>query len=165
MIIASSCLVGKKCSYDGENRFSAAVFSVCKKFGYIDLCPELLGGFGSPREKHEVSFGGGTAVLNGAGKVVSESGEERTDKFLRGANEALALCLRSGATIAFLKAKSPSCGKGMIYDGSFCGRLVAGNGVTAELLMLNGMKVFTENEVDEARLEIEKYQKSDCENE
>ena len=47
------------------------------------------------------------------------------------------------------KFGSPSCGCGKVYDGTFSGKLIDGKGLTAQLLIDNGIKVFNDNEIDE----------------
>lgn len=145
MIIVSSCLVGKKCAYDGRDRLSREVVGLCGRYGFVDVCPEMAGGLPCPRERHERQ----------GFRVVSESGADRTLEFIAGADKALKEADRCSARIAILKAKSPSCGKGMVYDGTFSERLVPGNGVTAEIFMRNGIKVFTEDEIGSALREME----------
>lgn len=153
-ILVSSCLIGKKCSYDGGHRKSEPVMELCRDHGCVDVCPELLGGFAVPREKHELVSGTGADVLEGRATITSESGIDRTREFLSGAAAVLAAAKHAGVRLAILKSKSPSCGKGKVYDGTFTGNLVPGNGVTCELLLRNGIAVFTETEVDAARNEL-----------
>ncbi len=109
----------------------------------IPVCPEQLGGLATPRPTAEISGGTGADVLEGRAEVRTSSGADVTDNFTRGAREALSIAKAAGAREAILKAKSPSCGCGLIYDGTFSGRLVEGNGVTAELLIRNGIIVKT----------------------
>lgn len=148
-ILVSSCLLGKKCSYDGEGRLSRGVKRLCRKWGCVDICPEIAGGLGSPRDRHELLSSGGRM------KVVSLSGEDHTEYFIRGSLEALRVAKERGVKIAVLKARSPSCGKGLIYSGDFSGSLTEGNGLTAEVLMKNNIKVFTEEELKEAERALE----------
>jgi uncharacterized protein YbbK (DUF523 family) len=91
--------------------------------------------------------GDGRAVLDGAARVVTAAGVDVTDAYLAGAREALEAARRSGATTAILKARSPSCGKGCIYDGSFSSTLVAGDGVTAALLEAHGITVVADEDL------------------
>ena len=146
MIIVSSCLIGKKCAYDGGDRLSKPVIELCDIYGSVDICPETAGGLPCPRERHEIK----------CPRVISESGIDRTREFVSGAKKALEEAVRCSAHVAILKAKSPSCGKGFVYDGTFRGILVPGNGLTAGTLLRNGVKVFTENETAKARLELER---------
>ena len=97
----------------------------------------------TPRPAVEISGGAGADVLDGNARVVSSSGTDATENFIRGAREVLRIARAAGVKEAILKAKSPSCGCGRIYDGTFSGRLIEGNGVTAEILIRNGIKVTT----------------------
>ncbi|MDD5634085.1 MAG: DUF523 domain-containing protein [Candidatus Omnitrophica bacterium] len=148
-ILVSSCLIGKRCSYDGASRFVKAVKVLCDKCGCIDVCPEMLGGLGSPREKSEIDNASGEDVLDGRGHVISISGQDPTPQFIRGAHLALSLAKQNNIKIAVMKSSSPSCGRGMIHSGKFDGVLTRGNGVTTALLLRNGIKVFTDREVEE----------------
>ena len=103
----------------------------------IAVCPEVLGGLPTPRTPSEIQTDG---------RVRSKQGEDVTEAFLRGAERAMEICRENGCTAAILKARSPSCGKGVIYDGSFTGTRVAGNGVFAQMLLDAGIPVVTEEE-------------------
>ena len=153
-ILVSSCLVGEKCAYDGKARTIGAIKELCDQFGCVRVCPEIAGGLGCPRGFHEISGGTGKDVLEGKARVLSFSGEDRTKHFVRGAEAALKKALQSSVSIAIMKARSPSCGRGRIYAGKFDGTLRNGNGVTTALLLRHGIKVFTEEEIEGARLKI-----------
>jgi uncharacterized protein YbbK (DUF523 family) len=101
----------------------------------------------TPREKAEIKGGDGNDVLKGKARVLSKSGQDLTDAFLKGAQQALKTAQAYGCRQAVLKARSPSCGKGVIYDGSFSGALKPGDGVTAALFMQKGIEVLTDEEV------------------
>jgi uncharacterized protein YbbK (DUF523 family) len=131
MIIVSACLAGVPCSHDGKARTCMKVAELVKSGNAVPVCPEMLGGFPSPRECIEMKDG----------RAVTESGKDVTEGFIRGAKEALKIAKRAGCKSAILKARSPSCGCGKIYDGTFSGRLVKGSGFFAVLLMENGIKV------------------------
>ena len=137
MIIVSACLAGIRCRYDGGAKPCAAVIRLVTEGQAIPLCPEQLGGLGTPRLPAEQI----------GDKVMRKDGVDVTDAFIRGAQEALKIAQMIRAKKAILKARSPSCGSGKIYDGSFTGRLVDGNGVFAELCKNDGMEVKTEEEV------------------
>ena len=139
-ILVSACLLGVGCRYDGKSVPSAAVLALMRKHTLIPVCPEILGGLPTPRVPAE---------RQGA-KVVNRAGEDVTAAYRRGAEETLRLARLYGAQVAVLKTKSPSCGKRLIYDGGFCGRLVPGTGVTAELLAAAGIAVYTEEETEDA---------------
>lgn len=149
-ILVSSCLIGKKCSYDGLDRFSEKVSGLCARYGCVDVCPEVAGGLPIPREAHEIVGGDGEDVLAGRCRVMGISGEDVSSQFIKGAERALEKAVQSGALIAILKARSPSCGRGKIYAGSFDRKLKEGNGVAAALLGQNGIPVFSEEETEAA---------------
>jgi len=106
----------------------------------IPVCPELLGGLSTPRIPSEMDLDG-ASVLLGKGKVLTEDGTDITQSFLKGAFETLKLCRLYGVERAVLKANSPSCGCGSIYDGTFSGNTKPGDGVTTALLKINGIPV------------------------
>jgi len=141
MILVSACLCGTNCKYNGENNLNREVMQLLAGGKALPICPEQLGGMTTPRPAVEISGGTGTDVLDGNARVVSSSGMDTTENFIRGAREALNIARAAGVKEAILKAKSPSCGYGRIYDGTFSDRLIEGNGVTAELLIRNGIKV------------------------
>ena len=130
-ILVSRCLLGERCRYDGKRIPDAEVIALGREHTLIPVCPEMLGGLPCPRTPCEVR----------GERVVSRDGEDLTDAYRRGAEEALRICRENGCEKAVLKARSPSCGKGIIYDGSFTGTLTAGDGVTARLLEENGIPV------------------------
>jgi uncharacterized protein YbbK (DUF523 family) len=133
MIIVSACLAGYRCRYDGKTVPNEAVVALVKRGEAIPVCPEMLGGLPCPRIPSERTADG-TQVLAWDGRDVTEA-------FQRGADETLRLARLYGCSHAILKARSPSCGYGEIYDGSFSGTLRTGNGVTADLLLENGITV------------------------
>lgn len=138
-LLVSRCLLGHPCRYDGKAQAVPAVMALEKRYELNAFCPEEEGGLSTPRPRAERQ----------GDRVVTEAGQDVTAAFDAGARRCLALCQERGITTAILKSKSPSCGKGWVYDGSFSGRLVAGHGVTAQMLSLNGIRVLTENELDE----------------
>ncbi len=111
------------------------------------VCPEEDGGLGTPRPPAEIVGGDGHAVLEGRARVLTRSGRDVTDAYVRGAEIALEAARREGAETAILKARSPSCGKGCIYDGTFSRTAASGDGVTAALLARDGITVLTEEEL------------------
>jgi len=147
-ILVSSCLIGKKCSYDGNHRRNRWVLEFISGIKVIDVCPEMLGGLTSPRFRSEIKDGDGKAVFTGDAIVINEKGEDVTSFFITGANEVLRIVKENGINCAILKARSPSCGKDKIYDGTFSGGLKKGDGVTAALLRLNGVTIYDEEEVE-----------------
>jgi len=141
MDIASACLAGIKCRYDGEARPDEKIAEMHRQ-GLVKLvCPECLAGLPSPRCPSEISGGDGDDVLEGRARVVAQDGGDRTEEFVKGARLTLEAARGCDAQRAYLKAKSPSCGCGRIYDGTFSGKLRDGNGVTAALLKKNGIDI------------------------
>ena len=136
MLIVSACLAGFPCRYDGKKAINPVVQQLVKEGKAIPVCPEQLGGLPTPRSPAEMK----------AGKVINSDGNDVTEAFEKGAAVVLEIAKQYGCTDALLKARSPSCGKGRIYDGSFSGILIEGNGKTADLLMRNGITVTTEEE-------------------
>lgn len=136
-ILVSACLLGTNCRYKGDSCKNEKVLALEKEYDIIPICPEVLGGLSTPRDPAE--------RLNG--KVVSSAGKDVTMEYQKGANIALETARLNNVEFCVLKAKSPSCGKGIIYDGTFTGGKVEGNGVAAELLIKNGFKVLTEDEL------------------
>ena len=153
-ILVSSCLIGKKCSYDGEARTSDEVVKLCDRYSATDVCPEIESGLGSPRERHEIKGGSGEDVLSRKARVISSKNEDRTEDFLRGAEATLKKAQENGVSIAIMKSKSPSCGKYKVYNGEFNGTLCDGPGVATALLMRSRIKVFTEKEIEKVKKEL-----------
>lgn len=147
MILVSSCLCGEKCKYNGGDNLNEEVLEYLANEEVIQVCPEVLGGLSTPRTPAEIVGGTAKDVLQGKAKVMTQSGEDVTSAFIRGAHEALNLAKRYQVEKAILKAKSPSCGKGKVYDGTFRGQLIVGNGITAEMLLEEGIEIMTEVEV------------------
>ncbi len=141
MDIVSACLVGIKCRYDGEAREDAAIKKMYEQGLVKAVCPELLAKLPSPRCPSEIVGGDGEDVLAGRARVMAQDGGDRTPEFLKGAEKTLGIAKKCGAQRAYLKSKSPSCGCGRIYDGSFSGALRGGDGVTASLLKKHGIEV------------------------
>lgn len=144
MIIVSSCLAGKPCRYDGTAKTNENVLQLVRDGLALPVCAEELGGLETPRKPCEIVGGDGADVLDGKASVQTCDGEDKTAEFLTGANAVLEAAKKVNADYAILKSKSPSCGCGKIYDGSFSGGLRSGCGVTAALLERNGIRVQTE---------------------
>ena len=141
MIVVSACLAGINCKYNGDNNKNEKVVDILKEGRAITVCPEVLGGMDIPRIPCEI------IRKNNKRKVLNKKGEDYTEEFVKGAKKTLEIAKIVSADTAILKSKSPSCGFGKIYDGSFSGNLVAENGFTADLLDKNGIKVFTEKDL------------------
>lgn len=141
MDIASACLTGKKCRYDGEAREDAKIKRLYEQGKVKAVCPECLAGMKIPRCPSEIAGGDGEDVLQGRACVLGQDGSDRTQEFLEGAGKTLAAAKACGAKRAYMKSKSPSCGVAAIYDGTFSGKLKPGMGVTSALLKQNGIEV------------------------
>lgn len=138
-ILVSACLLGVNCRYDGRGNLSKVLRPKIGDYQFIPVCPEQLGGLPTPRQPSE----------RVGDKLISKTGIDVTRNFHRGADEALALAKLYGCEYAILKERSPSCGHGQIYDGTFTGTLTPGDGVTAALLVANNIKVIGESKVPE----------------
>ncbi len=137
MILVSACLCGINCKYNGGNNLNPKIYELFLKGELVPVCPEQLGGLTTPRLPRE--------IVNG--KVLNENSTvDSTNEFLLGANRTLKIVKSLDIKKAILKQRSPSCGFGQIYDGSFSGNIIKGNGVTAELLHRNGIEIMTEED-------------------
>lgn len=148
MYLVSACLLGIKCRYDGGGKQLDKLMELAARGQAIPVCPEQLGGCSTPRTPCEIYGGDGSDVLDGKCCVIGKGNEDVTDSLIKGAQETLKIATACGVKKAILKARSPSCGFGQIYDGSFSGALIDGNGVTAELLHRNHIEVLTEETFD-----------------
>ena len=139
-LLISRCLLGDPCRYDGKTKPLPAqtLQRLRAQYTLIPVCPEVLGGLPTPRTPSERQ----------GERVVTATGEDVTAQYRRGAEIALETAQREQVSAALLKERSPSCGKGEIYDGSFSRTLTPGNGVTAEMLLDAGFAVYGESEVD-----------------
>lgn len=132
-ILVSACLLGVNCKYDGGNNSSKEVDDFLKDYEIIPICPEVMGGLPTPR----------CGAEQVGDRVVTREGKDVTEQFLKGANECLFLAQKYDVKKALLKLRSPSCGYGQVYDGTFTRTLINKNGVTAELLNNNGIEIIT----------------------
>ena len=137
-ILVSACLLGVYCRYNGERKKLEGIERLMERAELIPVCPEILGGLPTPRPPAE----------RVGDRVMNREGMDVTEAYQRGAEETLRLAELFGAHLALLKERSPSCGMGKIYDGSFQGRIVNGSGVTAELLTAHGVSVYGESRID-----------------
>ena len=150
-ILVSRCLLGHAVRYDGGAHGPIDLLLRWQAEGrVVALCPEVAGGLPTPRPPAEIPGGQGAAVLEGHVPVRTIDGVDVSEAFLMGAAAALALVRAHDIRIAVLKACSPSCGNRENYDGTFSGRRVAGEGVTAALLRREGVQVFNEDDLEEA---------------
>jgi uncharacterized protein YbbK (DUF523 family) len=145
MILVSSCLAGLEVRYNGTHCLDKKIRQLVEENQAITVCPELLGGFSTPRKPAEIVGGDGADVLDGKAKVVEKSGRDVTELYIKGAYITLKKAQEVGATVVVLKEFSPSCGSTMIYSGEFNGKKIVGNGVTTALLRRNGIEVVSED--------------------
>ena len=139
MIIAvSACLLGSNCRYDGSSKPCEEVIALKDRHTVVPICPEVLAGLMIPHAANEIAS---VKPL----RVVDANGVDNTAAFIDGARKAVRLAQAKGCELAILKGKSPSCGVGRIYDGSFNGVLVPGDGVAAGMLKEAGIPVCDEN--------------------
>lgn len=136
-ILVSACLFGNNCRYKGDNCLSKKLLDLGKDNVLIPVCPEQLGGLPTPRHPAE----------RVGEKIISDIGVDVTEEYNRGANLAVEIAKANAVDYCVLKANSPSCGKGVIYDGTFTGGKREGNGVTVDKLLAEGFTVVTENEL------------------
>lgn len=137
MKLCSACLLSIKCRYDGKSKSNEKVIKLLKKEVLIPVCPEQLGGLTTPREPTEQRNK----------KVFTKSGKDVSKNFIEGARQVLKIAELYGIRKAVLKQKSPSCGCGKIYDGTFSGKVIKGDGVTAALLKKSGIKIISEEDL------------------
>lgn len=136
-VLVSACLLGTACRYDGQSKPHPLIGELCRRYEVVPVCGEIMGGLPTPRLPAERQ----------GEKVITKAGGDVTEQYRRGAQEVLRLGQLLDCHVAILKERSPSCGSGRIYDGSFTGTLCDGWGVTAELLRENGFRVFGESEL------------------
>ncbi|MFR8317142.1 MAG: DUF523 domain-containing protein [Catenibacillus sp.] len=138
-ILISACLIGTACRYDGRDNYVAAVQQLKEQANLIPVCAEVLGGLTTPRTPSECKDG----------RVIGKDGKDVTEQFVRGAKQVCKTADFFQCRYAVLKERSPSCGFGQIYDGTFSKTLIHGNGVTAQCLMAQGVRIFGESQIPE----------------
>lgn len=138
-ILVSACLLGKNCKYNGDNNLNQSVLDFIEGHEVIGVCPEQLGGLSTPRLPAEIV----------AGLVTNKEGVSVDAEFRKGAQSALVAALENKVDLAILQSRSPSCGVKEIYDGSFSGKKIKGQGVFAKLLSARGIKVLDAEDVAE----------------
>ena len=143
-VLISACLAGINCKFNGENNIldSGILDEISKKYHLLFVCPEVFGRLSTPREPAEMK----------GGLVVTKTAKDVSENFKFGAKICLRIAKLNGCKKAILKARSPSCGSGQIYDGSFSKKLIFGDGVAAKMLKENGILVFSEDEI--GRLDV-----------
>lgn len=139
MKLCSACLLGIRCRYDGSSKPDPKVMALSKKEVLIPVCPEQLGGLPTPRKPAEQR----------GGKVITEIEDDVTAQYRKGAEDVLAIAYILGIKEAILKQRSPACGVGKIYDGTFSERVVKGDGITTALLKKNKISVISEEDLPE----------------
>ena len=138
-LLISACLLGRNCKYNGGNNYTPLVEKLKERYELVPVCPECFGGLPIPHPPSERL----------GERVLSKEGDDVTREFLLGAEKTLAIAKEHGVTKAVLKERSPFCGFGAIYDGTFTGKVVPGNGVAAELLAENGVAIYGESKIEE----------------
>ena len=137
-ILVSACLLGLRCRYDGQSKPNAKVLALGEMHTLVPCCPEQLGGLPTPRSPSEWQ----------GERIVNKAGQDVTEQYLRGGEEAVRLARTLGCQAAVLKERSPACGSREIYDGSFTGALRPGKGSAAKALEAAGIPVFGESELE-----------------
>lgn len=133
MICVSKCLMGHNCRYDGKNMRNDEIIEFLKDKEYVEVCPECLGGLSTPRDPSEIA----------GDKVYSNKGKDVTEEFYRGAYKALEIAKEHHCHCAIFQENSPSCGVNFVYDGTFSGNKVKGQGITTQVFSENGLKVYS----------------------
>ncbi len=146
MIIVSACLLGINCKYNDLNNDNQKVREYLEGKEFVIVCPEQLGGLTTPRNPSEIINNIDKQELSEY-KVISNKGEDVTENFIKGAKETLKIAKLYNCKEAIMKDGSPSCGSTYIYDGSFTGKKILGEGITSSLLRKNNIKVVSEKEL------------------
>ncbi len=151
-VLVSACLLGAPVRYDGQDLKSEdrILQQWWQEGRAIPFCPEVAGGLPTPRLPAEITGGDGQEVLQNRAKVLDNSGRDLSAQFQSGARQALALCQAQQIRVAVLTDRSPSCGSSLIYDGSFTGTRLPGQGVTTALLEQHGIRVFSQHQISQA---------------
>ncbi|MBQ8682175.1 MAG: DUF523 domain-containing protein [Selenomonadales bacterium] len=147
MILVSSCLLGQCTKYNGGHNLHP--FFEKERQHILPVCPETMGGLSAPRPPAEIIGGSGKDVIDGRAAIRLKTGEDVTGAFLEGAKRVLSLAQKHQARFAVLKESSPSCGAHTIYDGTFSGMKVPGEGAATALLRAHGITVYSEKDLTE----------------
>ena len=145
-ILVSACLLGVNCRYNGKGELAPGIRELMERCHPVTVCPEIMGGLPTPRTPAERS----------GGRVITRDGDDVTDAYERGAEEAVRLAKLYGCRYAVLKERSPSCGSGTIYDGTFTGTRIPGDGVTAARLAQEGVAVYGESSIGQLISDMER---------
>lgn len=142
-ILISACFLGEKVRYDGNSNplTNPLIATWIKQQRLVVICPEVCGGLPVPRDPAEIN--------QTTKKVFTQKGLDVSEHFALGAKRALALCKKHQITFALLKESSPSCGSYWVYDGNFSQQKIAGQGITTQLLLKNGIQVFSEENIEQ----------------
>lgn len=148
MRLVSACLLGVRCAWSGDARYvSQRALELAATEVLIPVCPEQLGGLATPRAPQEIQGGNGEDVLDGKCRVLNKDALDVTTQFIKGAEETLKIAKLLKVKGFIAKSRSPSCGCGEIYDGSFSGELISGDGVTTALLKRNQIRITKEEDL------------------
>lgn len=137
-ILVSACLLGDKCKYNGKDNYLKKIEELKQYYDIVPICPEVMGGLTTPRDPSEIF----------KDKVISSKGKNVTKQFNEGANLSVNIAKYLHIKKALLKENSPSCGKNNVYDGSFKGKLVNGEGITTKALKNLEITIYNEEEID-----------------
>lgn len=137
-VLVSACLLGLYCRYDGRSESDACVVALAQRHIVVPVCPEQLGGLPTPRDPVELR----------QGRALTDNGADLTEAFRRGAAQVETIARLTGARVAVLQPRSPSCGIGVVYDGSFSGTQIAGHGILAEALEKMGLLLLVPGDLD-----------------
>lgn len=152
MILVSACLLGQQVRYKGDGHLLPLLQPYLESGCLLPFCPECAGGLPTPRPPAEIQGGSGQDVLSNKARVINDRGADVTAQFIAGAQACLKICQKQHITAAILKERSPSCGTTAIYDGSFSGLRIPGQGVTAALLQQAGIPLYSEEQLTEELL-------------
>jgi uncharacterized protein YbbK (DUF523 family) len=147
MKLISACLLGMRCTWSGNDNKNDRAIELSRVETLIPVCPEQLGGLSTPRAPQEIQGGTGEDVLDGVCRVLNRDGEDVTSEFIKGAEETLETARQLNIREFIAKSGSPSCGCGQIYDGTFRGKVIDGDGVTTALLRRSGSRVIPEEDL------------------
>lgn len=145
MFLISACLCGVNCKYSGKNNMDERCMHLLEEGKALLVCPEQLGGLSTPRKPSELQ-NVPEDILNMSGKILTCDGDDVTENYLKGAQEALKIAEKAGIKKAILKEGSPSCGVNYIYDGTFTHKKIEGCGLTTSLLRKHGIDVLSEQD-------------------